>query len=571
MAKFWLATFQTPEPAPTTSAATPLAASGSSRFAVELIEQGDDRAVLFSSVDDLDNPQKLTCLVAFCNTTSAALVWRDRGYPILDASIEFDVPNARLSVKCACFRAGNEMDYGTDDVIAVEGVQWASSQSPAKFPATYAQAEESPDFSLPATMLVRRAITWTPYRDHVQAAGQARVTLHLEGVRSPSFLPLAHGPLYLNRVWSGDTEVEQWAPELAPLRSATRVSRADTFGLPAFRFEDVEVVGFRLDLSSLGTDWPAAVQALIAPLNFHLSDDNRRDAQHPTDFRYRAATSTVVVELLRYGKMRLSEASAPFTADDFQSQHELVVRLLVGRIDDDTAQARDPAVFVPAIFVDNPWSKVVGRDVQGFDKRMAAFCVKHEGEPRALRPNGRMPDGSGPVSLLSVSEVRLLDRMGTLDGAPLLQLGYPPDNALRDEDFVLIDANLALDTSALAPARWRQGDFDDVAFRRSFARDVASQSVRGFRSIQVAPVAEREIGKTWIQGTFTIGERIRYASPEGIASLKFFAPASAPEGWLKFCAAIGVKAGASGAFAFPTGSWYRMKFSMNLDITNPLE
>ena len=51
------------------------------------------------------------------------------------------------------------------------------------------------------------------------------------------------------------------------------------------------------------------------------------------------------------------------------------MRLLVGRVDDDTAQAHDPAVFVPAIFVDNPWSKILGREVQGFDKQMAEFCV----------------------------------------------------------------------------------------------------------------------------------------------------------------------------------------------------
>ena len=82
----------------------------------------------------------------------------------------------------------------------------------------------------------------------------------------------------------------------------------------------------------------------------------------------------------------------PVGREDYQSQHELIVRLLVGRVDDDTAQARAPAVYVPAIFVDNPWSKMLGRDLQGFDKRMANFLVS-QGEVYArLLPDGRLAE-----------------------------------------------------------------------------------------------------------------------------------------------------------------------------------
>ena len=76
--------------------------------------------------------------------------------------------------------------------------------------------------------------------------------------------------------------------------------------------------------------------------------------------------------------MKARVPTAPLEVDDSQSQHELVVRLLVGRVDDDTAQAHAPAVYVPAIFVDNPWSKMLGRDAIGFDKRMAEFCVTRD-------------------------------------------------------------------------------------------------------------------------------------------------------------------------------------------------
>ncbi len=97
------------------------------------------------------------------------------------------------------------------------------------------------------------------------------------------------------------------------------------------------------------------------------------------DFRYRVATPTLLIELLRYNRMRSKDPAPPMRLDDSQSQHELVVRLLVGRVDDDTAQASDPAVYVPAIFVDNAWSKALGRDMLGYDKRMADFWAGPSG------------------------------------------------------------------------------------------------------------------------------------------------------------------------------------------------
>ena len=159
------------------------------------------------------------------------------------------------------------------------------------------------------------------------------------------------------------------------------MDRADTFGVAAFRFEDVEVLGFRVDLRRLGHDDDKRLAALIDPLNFHLNPHqfSRATRSAVSDFRYRAASQTVMVELLRYGKMKLQETSPPLDVDDFQSQHELLARILVGRVDDDTAQARDPATFVPTIFVDNSWSKSLARSVQGFGKRMADFCISENG------------------------------------------------------------------------------------------------------------------------------------------------------------------------------------------------
>src|SRR4029077_19255627 len=93
-----------------------------------------------------------------------------------------------------------------------------------------------------------------------------------------------------------------------------------------------------------------------------------------TPFRFCAASTTLVIELIRYRKMMQAD-SPGLTEEDFTSQHELAVRVVVGRVDDDTAQARCPAIFVPSIFVDNPWSKVVGRELLGYDKHLAHFCT----------------------------------------------------------------------------------------------------------------------------------------------------------------------------------------------------
>ena len=81
--------------------------------------------------------------------------------------------------------------------------------------------------------------------------------------------------------------------------------------------------------------------------------------------------------------MRLKKEWRQITVEDFQSQHELLIRMLVGRVDDDTGQAHDPATYVPVLFVDNPWSKALGRDVQGFDKRLADFCTLEGDTPQS--------------------------------------------------------------------------------------------------------------------------------------------------------------------------------------------
>ena len=167
--------------------------------------------------------------------------------------------------------------------------------------------------------------------------------------------------------------------------------------------------------------------------------------------------------------------------------------------------------------------------------------------------------------------VTLVESMGR-PGPALLDLDYSSREALRDATLDPIDIDIALDTSALVAARWQQSDFNDVEFRRSFARAVVPVAVRGFRSIQVAPVAaQRQLGKTLISGTFTLDDPVRYARPRGLASLTVHAEPTSPLGWRAFCAVLGIADGSSKVLTFPTGSWYRMLVSMTLDIENTLD
>jgi hypothetical protein len=385
------------------------------------------------------------------------------------------------------------------------------------------------------------------------------------------------------RAWSGTAYVPDGQRGRKRRDTLDRVSRADTFGVPAFRFEDVEVLGFRIDLGTYGRDFTRDLDRLIEPLNFHLAGPSGTDAIW--DFRYRAATRVLLVELLRYGRMKLRSPSPPMAVEDFQSQHELLVRLLVGRVDDDTAQAHSPALYVPAIFVDNPWSKVLGRDLQGFDKRMATFWARDAGGLAPLRPDGRVAGHSGagePRPLGDVARVTLVDSTG----APvdpdrprtILDLDCSPANYEDWDAFDTIDLGLALNSLSLTGTRWRQSDFDAVEFRRSFARSAVTESLKGFRSIQVSPVTDRGLEPAWITGTFVVDDDFRIARPSGIARLTFHAvendrkaptaPAAGPY-WNLLCEMLGD--GRRADVSLPTGSWYRLLCSMDLSIDDGLD
>jgi hypothetical protein len=378
-------------------------------------------------------------------------------------------------------------------------------------------------------------------------------------------------------VWTGELKVPTQPTRRGAVGNPERPSLG--FGSPAFRFEDVELLGFRLDLRDLGTKVTQGLAELVEPLNFHLAARETRGSTSTVipDFRYRAATATVVIELLRYGRMKALDPLPPLTVEDSQSQHELVVRLLVGKVDDDTAQAREPAVFVPAIFVDNPWSKILGRDAVGFDKRMAAFHVTRKSDRPRLRPDGCLANSGArdpsPEPLSDVHQVTLVNQTGGTDGPPLLTLSFTNGAVKSPNDLRPIDLDLTFGTSALGGTRWRQTDFNAPEFRRAFASLAISESARTFRGIQIAPVGSRPFDWAWITSRYTVDDSIRADLPRGNATLRLFPVAgtgsasSTPHAWNTLCGMLE----SAGPIVLGQGSWYHLVCSMSLMLDDGLD
>lgn len=589
---------------PPISAATPLHVSGAQSFAVEIIEDevgGEHEcAVLFSIVDNPTDPKTLMCKIGFANNAWSCAAWCDRGFPLVDAVIERTGED--VTVHAPCFLTGDPAMQYKHQLVSIaklpKGDPSPDSKSLEQTP--YEQALRLPDLVSPATRTGASAITWSPakrsnvrqWHDKPGWKGNPSI-FRVTASRYPSLVPF---PLDEDKtptgMWSGNIELPAFESAFPAGKKFAPASQPNTSGLAAFRFEDLEVLGFRIDARKLGYELgykkeavlANLMEALVDPLNFHLSQpfsDVTRSAV--SDFRYRAATYTVMVELLRYGKMKLQTAMPPLDTNDFQSQHELSVRILVGKVDDDTAQARDAATFVPTIFVDNPWSKVLGRGQLGYDKRLANFCVSGD---RPLRPDGRLPKGDErpdgrpeddkkPEPLGAVKKIVLATLSGRVGPAnTLLELDCQPDAIPDWDSFEKVSTRLAFGPVSIAPMSWLQSDFDKVEYRRSFARSVVKDRFKEFSSVQVVPVGGKLKGKlpmqtNWITGTMKFGDNLDFARPTGTISLTFHAPESAPQGWKDLCTLLCV--GREGTIVMPTGSWYRMRGSMDLALDDDLE
>ena len=600
MTTFWLATFLIDPPADD-SVLGPIAGAGTTTIAVEVLHEDGDWAVLISSADDLWNPSMLTCLIGFANSAKGCSLWLDRGFPLVDARI--DQVAGALNVIVPLFSDQPVMRYDAglltirglvDPTFTVTGKEAAPVATADGFRPCYKQQMVAPDGAQPDVLVTKGPISWTPARMGVLPIPIDQRRIELDVVvppsRCPSLAPL-QGLLLPTAAWTGELVVPARSEAVeGPLLMQQPTDHG--FGVPAFRFEDVEVLGFRIDLSEYDKDFERDLERLVAPLNFHLNGSSRpggRRRRSTPGFRYRAATSVLIIELLRYGRMKARVPTPPLSPDDSQSQHELVVRLLVGRVDDDSAQAHAPAMFVPAVFVDNPWSKVLGRDAIGYDKRMAEFCLAGSGAgTQRLLPDGRLagsetsrtgePAAAAPLG--NISHINLVQRTGEADGPRLVDFGFSSRDHTDPDAFGPIDLSLTLGSSGLAGTRWRQSDFDAIEFRRSFASLAVADGARAFRCIQVAPVAERgTLEPSWVTGTVSVDPDMRVALPTGIATLTLHAVrnhaggsrarSTAPRAWNQLCEMLGD--GHEARLTAAGGNWYRLLCSMDLTIDDGLD
>jgi hypothetical protein len=605
--QFWLATFGRKRPLENgVQGAPPLMMSpaggerGMLALAVDIWRVGDDFAVFVSNADSLDAPRSLQCRICFSNSVQACDDLRDRGYPAIEARAEWDEEAGELKLFAPFFSDAERMEQPPSEaILALRDVKFAAPPDPKQeaVEIAYEQSRIAPDPDHPDTQLAARPATWLTSRSSARPRPLAGIPVIAHRARYPTLDPLptsnaSHSSA--STVWSGALNLSVGGTDSLSELVRGLVSqdsvlkypaipggihlprpihikpRSDAFFAPAFRFDDVEVLGFRVDLGEFGKVADELLTDLVAPLNFHLTEHRRTDSgyQHAmSDFRYRPASRTLMIELLRYGKMRLKRPTPPLSLEDYQSQHELLVRVLVGMVDDGTAQARNPATFVSAIFVDNPWSKFLGREAQGFDKRLAQFCAGRDQVP--LGPDGRLLHArahDAPQPLGTVTAVRLIDRLGQVARGtpPVLTLDCAPHRCQNWDEFDSVDMRLALVNSAFFGAQWRQSDFDAVEFRRSFARTVFSESLLGFRSVQTSPVDDRPLEKAWITGRFTI-DNVSVVFPAGVATLIFQEIDSAPAAWNRLCRLMS-GGGPAAEIDLPTGDWYRMKCTTDLHV-----
>jgi hypothetical protein len=532
-------------------------------IAVEVLLTGHSCWTLVVSVaDSMNAPHNLHAVFGVSEDPSVCDEAATFGVPLIEG--HFDHHGAVLRVRVPAYPARTADAPASprpQTLITIEGidVNAVTDGDEVAFAPVYEQLLSTPDLSRPDTEMIGRTIRSAPGRADVRRV-PSPVTLRFEDVLYPDLVKLfSKGTAASAAVWTGIADPWRREPQVPTQRRSaalTSFPRASVFGPAQFAFEDVEIVGFRTELTG-GVD---ELEPLVRPLNFH-----RGQRRGPVDFFYKAATATVIIELLRYGKMRAPSARLPFREDDFMSQHELLVRILVGRVDDDTAQARDAAMFVPTIFVDNPWSKAVGRGLQGFPKVLAEFRAG----PDLLDMSGHGPSGN-TVPLHQITDVRIARHpaSATAEEARLVTLMCPDAETGGSEDqFMRAPLPSILGGTLFRRSRFDQFDFDEVEFRRSFARKVLADQFKTYAVVQAAPVTGLiDLPRAWITGRCELRD-VEVAFPSGVASVVLSAPASAPQPWKDLCGLIPQSEGGVG---FPTGDWYRVRCSMTLTADDTL-
>jgi hypothetical protein len=450
----------------------------------------------------------LYCPYVFAEDVSLLTDLRERyGYPVWAAEIRLTrvAGRLRLTVRTPVFSA-NSPESSPQTLLCVEwanlgGVHTRDDQRSSRS-VQLAQIRDAAD---PDTARFQEAVTVVMDEVDVAVLNTQNLTgsVTIAGFRTLDLL----FDLGLKQEYKlpadGTVEVSQAASLTLSLPSAPRRRRRPPGPLPKFvewrvdprspppyAFDDVRVKGFKFTADRGRLD--LLVDALL--------NANEKRGQARQNFAYRTATAEVVIELLFYGGMR---STAPETewrrADDFTTQNELVVRLLVGKTEADSVTATDPGVFCPFLFVDNWVSMVSGREVVGLWKRMARFTVKEAPGPH----------GAYTCDVLPASQ-----------GAAVVTIEHPRQWTLA-RDYRTLDVLPGSQARGVLP--WVQEDFGDAReFRREFARDWLKVSGEQFGTVQRTHLprpGERPYCQ-WVEATYGI-RSFAVSQPTGRATLTF--------------------------------------------------
>jgi hypothetical protein len=522
------------------------------------------------------------CWVALCNFAPWADRLRERGFVAIETGIvctaqdqkAFGGPH-RIEVESPLQVGEHRRGFAADplaqarsgSLIQLDGVRFGRPRERGKgrdVDFSYKQLLFAPEAGDVGRRLVSREERVSLPRGPVREIQGSPVRLEVQRFDAIPVPPLGDSPYAVMSQVCGDLRqglrdtLSKTAPPTAP------VIRRPSPALQAtgFRFEDIDLVGLRLDLRPYGAQADAMLAAIIEPLNFHLPAPGSAAARRRSmPFEYRPAARSIVIELLRYGRMYFGPEAPSRGPDPYVSQYELLLRVLVGRVDDGSSQAREPAVFVPAIYVDSTWSKLIGRELQGFEKRLARFEGDGGVVLAAAAPSS--PE-AWPMRRCTVSQIEHLPDKATAGGVErVLSLELP---AVRSDWRKRADRLDADGTRALAGPQWRQRDFSAPEFRRSFARDVLAASPDQFRSIQTTPVDGRPLPKAWITGTFQ-AKGLRCAFPPGIASVSLSGDPRGvlPPAFRQLKCLLG-----SDTLAVPTGDWYVGSLALRMKLDEGL-
>jgi hypothetical protein len=153
--------------------------------------------------------------------------------------------------------------------------------------------------------------------------------------------------------------VKKPLPASVKQRAAFSFRGGDPQFAPEYDFRNVSLTGFIL---------PAARSQLKRIIDAQLNEP------YPDrSYVYEPVSSDVILEYIDYGSMVAANPPPHLTIDDSAGQHELVFRVLVGRVDRGSRVAKKPAMFCPFVFVDSTWSLISGREIMGYPKELATF------------------------------------------------------------------------------------------------------------------------------------------------------------------------------------------------------